>query len=98
MLRRKAVVNGDDMSGEGGGESAANDVEWEGCRSAHGEATAMEEDEDGEERSGSDGGRKETKPEIASGRNCDVRGGNGVDQTVGNGGELKIEETEKTRV
>ena len=98
VLRAEAVVDRDDNGGEPATKPPANGVVGKGSRGEESKATAVEENNDRKRGcTGGDGGggSKDAEPEISSGVDGNVFGGNAVD---GGGVRLnfavkKIEET-----
>ena len=78
MFRSETVVDGDNESGKLAGEPTTNGVVCLGVRAEEAEATSMKENYDRKEEIGREGGREETKPEIARSIDGGVRGGDRV--------------------
>jgi len=78
VLRREAVVDGDDDGGDSPAEPPADGVVGKRIRREEREAAAVEENNDGEAAAGGGCGVKDSEPEVPFGVDGDVLGGNTV--------------------
>ena len=97
VLRREAVVDGDDDGVESPAESPADSVVAEGGRGEERESAAVEEDNDGKGGAGTARGREEAEPDVFGGVDGDVLGGNAVNRG-GVGVGLAVENVVETAV
>ena len=99
MLRREAVVDGDDGGGEIAGESPAEVVEGLGIGGEEDEPAAVEVDDNGKilARGGGFRREEEAEPEVPGGVDYCVGGGYAV-RRFGGGRALEIHEAEETAV
>jgi len=98
VLRRVAIVHGDNNGRDTAAESPAHGVINEGVRREESEAAAVEENDDGKNTvGGGGGGCEDTKPEISAGVNSDVFRRNAVNG-FGFGLGLIIEEVHQTTI
>ena len=100
ILRGKTVIYGDNDGLKFTSETSANGVVCEGSWGEIGEATAVEENDDGKRRrvdGVSVSGGEDSEPEVSIGVEGEVGGFNGVSGS-GVGGDLAVEEVHETAV
>lgn len=99
MLRREAVVDGDDSGGEFASEAAAEVVDGLGVGGEEHEPPAVEVDDDGKILAGGGGfsREEEAEPEVPGGVDCGVGGGDAVHWFV-RGRDFEVQEAQETAV